>query len=155
MAADGSWQDVCDTLGISIHTNPEDIADMFNNGDVYFNPQIEESPLEESAKQISYEEELLKDIFRNEKNLESSEMDLLRSFILERIDIEGGKWNGKIYGGCNQSLHIYIDNKKWYLKDYLNSDFLWGDYHTKLVLEIERERKREGVYDIDDEDILF
>lgn len=146
MAADGSWQDVCDTLGISIDTDPESIAGLFDCGNVYYELPTE-TPLEDLERQISYNEEILEDIFCNEKNLESCEMNFLRDFILERIEIEGGKWNGKIYGGRNQSLHIYVDNKKWYLKDYLDSHFIWGDYHAKLVAEIERERNKEGVHD--------
>lgn len=115
------------------------------------------------------EERYLESIWDNEDGLVSDEdRERLKKIILERIAIEGGKWNGKIYGGLYKHLHIYIKDKKrkkQYLEDYLDSDFLWGDYHTKLVLEIEKERKeaeekierkkKEAIIDIDDEEIPF
>lgn len=97
------------------------------------------------------EERYLEHIWDNEDGLVSNEdRKRLKKIILERIEIEGGKWNGEIYGGLYKHLHIYIKDKKrkkQYLEDYLDSDFLWGDYHAKLVAEIERERNKEGVYD--------
>lgn len=94
---------------------------------------------------VGDEERYLESIWNNEDGLVSNEdRERLKKIILERIAIEGGKWNGKIYGGLYKHLHIYIKDKKrkkQYLEDYLDSDFLWGDYRTKLVLEIEKERK--------------
>lgn len=94
---------------------------------------------------VGDEERYLESIWNNEDGLVSNEdRERLKKIILERIAIEGGKWNGKIYGGLYKHLHIYIKDKKrkkQYLEYYLDSDFLWGDYRTKLVLEIEKERK--------------
>ena len=116
---------------------------------------IRESAVSVVDKYVGDEEQYLESIWNNEDGLVSDEdRERLKKIILERIAIEGGKWNGKIYGGLYKHLHIYIKDKKrkkQYLENYLNSSFLWGDYHTKLVLEIEKERNKEGVYDAENE----
>ncbi|WP_300796000.1 hypothetical protein [Helicobacter sp. UBA3407] len=112
-------------------------------------------------KYVGDEEQYLESIWNNEYGLVSDEdRERLKKIILERIAIEGGKWNGKIYGGLYKYLHIYIKDKKRkkrYLQDYLDNGFLWGDYKTKLVAEIEKQRKKDEipVIDIDDEEIPF
>lgn len=127
-------------------------------------------------KYVGGEEQYLEHIWDNKYGLVSNEdRERLKKIILERIEIEGGKWNGKIYGGLYKHLHIYIKDKKrkkQYLEDYLDSDFLWGDYRAKLVLELEKERKEAEekiekeierkkkeeeipIIDIDDDEIFF
>lgn len=145
MAADGSWQDICDTLGISIDTDPQSVADYYGG-----EPYYEESPEEEAIEYTILEEGVLRNVLENEGNLSFNERQFLRECIECRISSDGGKWNGKIYGGRNEHLHIYVDNKKQYLKDYLDAYHnvigIGGDRYWKIVSEIKENRKKMREY---------